>query len=51
MTEIKILIVDDHEIVRNGLSVMMEREEDFIVVGEAQLARKPWSWSASCVRM
>ena len=36
MAEIKILIVDDHEMVRNGLSVMMERGEDFIVVGEAQ---------------
>lgn len=36
MPEIKILIVDDHEMVRNGLCVMMEREEDFTVVGEAQ---------------
>jgi len=33
---IKVLIVDDHEMVRDGLSVMMEREEDFTVVGEAQ---------------
>ncbi len=36
MASIKILIVDDHEMVRNGLSVMMEREEDFTVVGEAK---------------
>ncbi len=36
MAEIRILIVDDHEMVRNGLSVMMEREADFTVVGEAQ---------------
>ena len=36
MPEIKILIVDDHEMVRKGLCVMMEREEDFTVVGEAQ---------------
>ena len=36
MATIKILIVDDHEMVRNGLSVMMEREEDFTVVGEAK---------------
>jgi len=36
MAEIRILIVDDHEMVRDGLSVMMEREEDFTVVGEAQ---------------
>jgi len=36
MAEIRILIVDDHEMVRDGLSVMIEREEDFTVVGEAQ---------------
>ena len=35
MEPIKILIVDDHEVVRDGLSVMMERQEDFTVVGEA----------------
>ena len=40
MAEIRILIVDDHEMVRNGLSVMMEREEDFTVVGEAQNGRE-----------
>ena len=36
MAEIRILIVDDHEMVRNGLSTMLEREEDFAVIGEAQ---------------
>ena len=36
MAEIRILIVDDHEMVRDGLSVMMEREDDFTVVGEAK---------------
>ena len=40
MAEIKILIVDDHEMVRNGLSVMMEREEDFTVVGQAQSGKE-----------
>ena len=36
MESIKVLIVDDHEVVRDGLSVMMERQEDFSVVGEAK---------------
>ena len=36
MGNIKILIVDDHEVVRDGLSVMMGRQEDFAVVGEAR---------------
>ena len=35
MDSIKILIVDDHEVVRDGLSVMMGRQEDFAVMGEA----------------
>ena len=33
---IKIMIVDDHEVVRDGLVTMMGMEQDFTVVGEAQ---------------
>ena len=36
MDVIQILIVDDHEVVRDGLAVMLAREEDFSVVGEAK---------------
>ncbi len=32
---IRLLIVDDHELVRKGLRGMLEREPDFEVVGEA----------------
>jgi DNA-binding NarL/FixJ family response regulator len=32
----RILVVDDHEVVRDGISVMMGRQPDFAVVGEAQ---------------
>jgi DNA-binding NarL/FixJ family response regulator len=32
---IRLLIVDDHPVVRNGLSGMFESEADFVVVGEA----------------
>jgi DNA-binding NarL/FixJ family response regulator len=35
MGPIKILVVDDHEVVRDGISVMMGRQQDFAVVGEA----------------
>ena len=36
MANIRILLVDDHEVVRDGLSIMLERQEDFEVVGEAK---------------
>ncbi len=36
MDVIRILIVDDHEMVRDGLAVMLSRQDDFSVVGEAQ---------------
>ena len=31
----RIVVVDDHEIVRQGLKALLEAEEDFEVVGEA----------------
>ncbi len=36
MDVIRILIVDDHEVVRDGLAVMLGRQDNFAVVGEAQ---------------
>lgn len=36
MDMIKILIVDDHAVVRDGLVTMLGRQEDFAVVGEAE---------------
>ena len=36
MEAIKIMIVDDHTVVRDGLSVMLGREKDLVVVGEAR---------------
>ena len=36
MENIKILIVDDHTVVRDGISAILSRQKDFVVVGEAQ---------------
>jgi DNA-binding NarL/FixJ family response regulator len=36
--QIKILLVDDHTLVREGFARMLELEEDFLVVGQAECA-------------
>ena len=37
-TPAKVLIVDDHEIVRKGLVMLISRQEDLLVIGEAGAA-------------
>ena len=32
---LKVLIVDDHDIVRQGLAMLLARQEDLLVIGEA----------------
>ena len=39
MNEIRVAIIDDHAIVRQGLRAMIDREPDLQVVGEASSAR------------
>ncbi len=36
---IKVLLVDDHQIIRQGLRVMLEKEHDITIVGEAENGR------------
>ncbi len=36
MATIRVLVVDDHTVVRDGLSAMLEHQEDITVVGEAE---------------
>ena len=38
---IKVLIVDDHEMVRLRLSAYLETESDISVIGEAETGRLP----------
>ena len=37
--KIKVLIVDDHQVVRQGLRTFLELQEDILVVGEASDGR------------
>jgi len=32
---VRLLLVDDHEVVRSGLRMLLEREQDVVIVGEA----------------
>ncbi len=43
MDTIRILVVDDHQVVREGLRRMLELEEDMEVVGEAAEAKEVFS--------
>ena len=40
MAKQRILIVDDHEVVRLGLKALLEHHPQFEVVGEASIARE-----------
>jgi two-component system, NarL family, response regulator DevR len=38
MSKLKVLLVDDHEIVRAGVKALLDAEDDLVVVGEARTA-------------
>jgi NarL family two-component system response regulator LiaR len=35
MPEIHLLLVDDHEVVRTGLRMLLENQSDLVILGEA----------------
>ena len=46
MSAIRVLLADDHAILRSGLRLLLEREPDFAVVGEAADGRAAMEWLA-----
>src|SRR5882672_9233466 len=40
MEKIKVLLADDHTVVRQGLRVLLETEQDITIVGEAETGRQ-----------
>jgi DNA-binding NarL/FixJ family response regulator len=40
MTSVRIVLADDHTIMRNGLRLVLERQADFAIVGEASNGRE-----------
>jgi two-component system, NarL family, response regulator NreC len=47
VSRIRVLLADDHAILRSGLRLLLEREPDFAVVGEAGDGRAALEWLAS----
>ena len=41
MTPIRLVVVDDHIVFREGLRALLRRVEDIEIVGEAATTRKP----------
>jgi DNA-binding NarL/FixJ family response regulator len=44
VSTIRVLLADDHAIMRSGLRLLLERERDFVVVGEACDGRAAVDW-------
>jgi len=44
MNKVRVLLADDHAIVRSGLRLLLEREQDLAVVGEATDGRAAIAW-------
>lgn len=47
----KIVIADDHAIVRSGFSMILNFQDDIEVIGAAADGRKPTPWSPSSGRI
>jgi DNA-binding NarL/FixJ family response regulator len=47
MKPLRILLADDHTVVRSGLRALLERQNNFEIVGEAQNGRETVSLCAS----
>lgn len=45
MEQIKVLLADDHTVVRQGLRVLLEVERDIVVVGEAETGQQAVEWA------
>ena len=48
MSKIRVLVADDHGIVRKGLRFLLDRQEGMEVVGEASDGREAVRLSESC---
>ena len=50
MDKIKVLIADDHSLIRKGLEQLLELEGDIEVIGEASNGKMRWKKQYSLIR-
>ena len=48
MTQIKLLLVDDHEVIRTGLRMLLASQPDLVIVGEAASGLEAIEVAATC---
>src|SRR4030065_1663780 len=48
MTQIKLLLVDDHEVIRTGLRMLLPSRPDLVIVGEAASGLEAIEVAATC---
>ena len=41
---VRVLVADDHAVVREGLRLFLDLQEGIEVIGEARTARRPSTW-------
>lgn len=51
MTKLRILLADDHAVVREGLKALIDAEPDMEVVGETSDGHSAWLLAANCCLM
>jgi DNA-binding NarL/FixJ family response regulator len=44
MRQTRVLLADDHTLIRAGLRLVVDREPEFTVVGEAADGGRRWRW-------
>jgi chemotaxis response regulator CheB len=48
MMAIRVLLVDDHAVIRDALSLLLDTQPDITIVGKAEDGVRPSRWRVSC---
>jgi DNA-binding NarL/FixJ family response regulator len=41
---LRVMVVDDHQVVRDGIKLLLADTDDVVVCAEAASARRRWPW-------